>query len=72
MIPTRTPSLSSVAARPAEEPPDLPPEALGTHGPEGVGRCPQCERLATFIYLDEARGQARGVCSTCGADWWVA
>jgi hypothetical protein len=47
------------------------PDALGTYGPEGVAICQQCSQLADFVYLDEARGQARGVCSRCGADWWL-
>jgi hypothetical protein len=46
-------------------------EALGTHGPEGCAICATCEQLATFLYLDDLRGQVRGVCSRCGADWWI-
>jgi hypothetical protein len=51
--------------------PDDPPEELGTFGPEGRAICPMCQQMATFVYLDEARGEARGVCSRCGSDWWL-
>ena len=44
---------------------------LGTFGPEGAGVCEHCEQIAAFVYLEDARRQARGVCSRCGADWWL-